>query len=59
MTLLYCIFFGAGATALAYSTIGRRIGYTNTQNLVIFLAVVFVLATIFFYTILAYILHTP
>jgi len=57
MTFLYAIFFGAGATAIAYSTLGRRIGYGNNQNVAIFIGVIFLLTTIFFYTILAFILH--
>jgi hypothetical protein len=57
MIFLYSLFFGAGAAAFTYSRFGRRVGYSNTQNVIIIIAVVFVLATIIFFTILDTILH--
>jgi hypothetical protein len=51
--LLAAIMFGAGVTAFVYSRFGRRVGYGNTQNQVILCAVVFVLVSIIFFTILA------
>ncbi|HSW85230.1 MAG TPA: hypothetical protein VLF79_01265 [Candidatus Saccharimonadales bacterium] len=53
MTLLYALFFGAGVAAVAYSRLGRRVGYGNTQNVTIIVVVIFVITTIIFYTILA------
>lgn len=52
MNLLYSVFFGAGIAAFAYTRMGRRLGYANTQNVAIVTAVVFILGTIVFYTIL-------
>ncbi len=57
MALLYAMFFGAGAAAFAYTRIGRRVGYGNTQNVVIVLGAIFIITTAFFYTILAFILN--
>ncbi|MEK7059235.1 MAG: hypothetical protein AAB971_00540 [Patescibacteria group bacterium] len=57
MDLMYSLFFGAGVAAYAYSRIGRRVGYGNTQNVVVALGVIFVLTTLFFFTILKFILH--
>lgn len=54
MNLLYSIFFGAGVAAVAYSILGRRVGYGNSQNVWLITGVFFIIATIVFYTILAY-----
>jgi len=51
--VLVACMFGAGVSAFAYTRMGRRLGYTNTQNIVITCAVVFVIASIIFFTILA------
>lgn len=56
MTFLFSIFFGAGVAAFMYSKMGRRIGYGNSQNIWTTVLVTFVLASIFFYTILKYVL---
>lgn len=50
MDFLFALFFGAGVAGFAYTRMGRRLGYSNTQNVIITVAVVFVLATIVFYT---------
>jgi len=57
MNFFYALMFGAGASAIAYSTLARRVGYGNNQNMIIFLGVIFVFSTIVFFTILQYILH--
>jgi hypothetical protein len=57
MDFLYAIFFGAGTTALAYNTLGRRVGYSNSKNLVKTLAAIFIFTTLIFFTILAFIIH--
>ncbi len=54
MKLLYAMFFGAGVAGVAYSRMGRRVGYGNQANVWIIVGVVFVLVTMFFYTILAF-----
>lgn len=51
--LFYSIFFGAGVAAIAYSTLGRRVGYGNSQNVWTLVGVIFVIATIVFYTIIS------
>lgn len=56
MNLLFAAFFGAGVAAVAYSKMGRRVGYGNGQNVALIVGVVFVLSTIVFYTILAMVL---
>jgi hypothetical protein len=57
MDLLYSIFFGAGVAGFAYTRVGRRVGYANTQNVTIAIGIIFILVTAFFYTILAYVLR--
>lgn len=52
MNWLIAMAFGAGVAAFFYSRFGRRIGYGNTQNQIITTGVIFVLASIVFYTIL-------
>ena len=53
MNLMYAIFFGAGVAAFTYSRMGRRLGYENTGNVYTVVGLVFVFASIIFYTILA------
>lgn len=57
MDFLYSLFFGAGVAGFAYSRVGRRVGYGNTQNVVMVVGIVFVLATVFFLTILELIVN--
>ncbi|HET8992115.1 MAG TPA: hypothetical protein VFN31_03730 [Candidatus Saccharimonadales bacterium] len=57
MSFIYALFFGAGATALAYNTLGKRVGYTNGKSMFITLASIFVLTTIVFFTLLAFVIH--
>jgi hypothetical protein len=57
MDLLWALFFGAGVAGFTYSKMGRRVGYSNTQNVVIVVAVVFVLSTVVFLTVLKYIFN--
>jgi hypothetical protein len=53
MDLLISACFGAGVAAFTYSRLGRRVGYGNTQNIWVIIGVAFVLATAFFYSIIA------
>lgn len=55
--LLYSIFFGAGVAAFAYSKMGRRLGYGNSQNVWTMVAVVFVLSAVVFFTIMTTLLN--
>jgi hypothetical protein len=57
MNFLYSLFLGAGVAAFAYTKMGRRVGYGNTANVWLIVGVVFVLVTIFCYTLMAYVLH--
>lgn len=57
MTLLYSLFFGAGVAGFVYTKMGRRVGYSNTQNVAVVVGVVFVLTTIVFFTIFSLIPH--
>ena len=50
MKLMYSIFFGAGVAAIAYTQLGKRVGYGNQANVWTIVGVVFVLVTIFFFT---------
>lgn len=58
MNFLYAIFFGAGVAGFAYTRLGRRVGYGNSQNVWLITGVAFVIATAVFYTIFAYILNS-
>ena len=49
--LLVSLCFGAGVAGIAYSRLGRRVGYGNTQNVVIIVGVIFIIATIIAYTV--------
>lgn len=57
MILLYSIFFGAGVAAVAYTRLGRRAGYGNPGNVWTIVGVIFVIATIVFWTVLSFIPH--
>jgi hypothetical protein len=51
MNLLYAIFFGAGVAGVAYTRLGKRVGYGNTQNVWLVTGVIFVIAAAVFFTI--------
>jgi multidrug transporter EmrE-like cation transporter len=57
MLILYAIFFGAGVAGFAYTKIGRRVGFDNQQSVWTVVGVSFVIASIFFYTLLTTVLH--
>ena len=57
MNLMFSLFFGAGIATFAYTKLGRRAGYGNTKDVWTIVGVVFVLASIFFYTIAVYVLN--
>jgi hypothetical protein len=57
MRLLYALFFGAGVTGFAYNKFVRRVGYSNTQSVLVLTGIIFVLSAAVFYTILAFILN--
>jgi phosphotransferase system glucose/maltose/N-acetylglucosamine-specific IIC component len=52
MEVLYSIFFGAGLAGFAYSRANSRLGYGNPQAVWTVAAVVFVISSIVFYTII-------
>lgn len=56
MTLLYSLFFGAGVAGFAYSRMGRRVGYGNTGNVALVVGVIFVISSLFFFTVLKFVL---
>lgn len=56
MTLLYSLFFGAGVTAFLYTRLGRRAGYGNTKQQAILMGSIFVVSSLVFFTILAFII---
>lgn len=56
MKLLYAIFFGAGVAGVAYSKLGKRVGYGNQANVWTIVGVIFVLVSFIFYTILAFLI---
>ncbi|HVX57957.1 MAG TPA: hypothetical protein VHA37_09615 [Candidatus Saccharimonadales bacterium] len=58
MKLLYALFFGAGVAGIAYTRLGRRVGYGNQENVWLIVGVVFILVTAFFYTVLAFLISS-
>jgi len=56
MNLLYAIFFGAGVAGISYSTLARRVGYENGKNIMTLVGIIFVIATLIFLTVFAFIL---
>lgn len=57
MNFFYSLLFAAGVAAFVYSKMGRRVGYGNQQSVWTIVGVSFVLALLFFYSLLAYVLH--
>lgn len=57
MDLLYSVFFGAGIAAVAYTKMGKRLGFGNQKSLWITVGIAFVISTIFFYTLMAVVLN--
>jgi len=54
---LIAFFFAAGVAGWTYSKMGRRVGYGNTQNVTVIVAVAFVIAFLFFFTLLRFVLN--
>lgn len=54
MNLFYAVFFGAGVATLAYTVLGKRVGYSNPQRVWLIVGVVFVIATVIFLTLFSY-----
>lgn len=50
---MYALFFGAGVAALAYGFMGKRVGLSNTNQVYTITGVVFVIASIIFFSILS------
>ncbi len=53
MDFLISACFGAGVAAFVYSRFGRRVGYSNTQNIYTIIGLSFVFATAVFYSVIA------
>ena len=53
MDFLISACFGAGVAAFVYSRFGRRVGYSNTQNIYIIVGLSFVFGTAIFYSVIA------
>lgn len=53
MVFLLSMMIAGGVATFAYSKMGQRLGYTNTQDVVIVVGVVFVLSTIMAFTLLS------
>jgi hypothetical protein len=53
---IYSLMFGAGVAAFAYNTLARRVGYGNNKGVAKLVLAIFVIAVIFFFTILKFII---
>ena len=51
MDIIISAMFGAGVATFAYTQLGKRVGYGNSQNVWTIVGVVFVLTSIIFYTV--------
>lgn len=54
---LLSVFIAAGVAGFAYTKLGRRVGYGNSQQVWIIVAVAFVLSYLFVFTFLKFVLH--
>jgi hypothetical protein len=57
MDFLFSVFFGAGVAAFAYTKMGKRVGYGNQERVWLIVGVAFVIATIFFFTLIDLVLN--
>jgi len=51
------LMLAAGVAGWTYSKMGRRLGYTNTGNVWLIVAVAFILVFVFLETLLHYVIH--
>ncbi|HET7320065.1 MAG TPA: hypothetical protein VFI84_00590 [Candidatus Saccharimonadales bacterium] len=51
------LFAAAGVAAWAYSVLGRRVGYGNSQSVWMLVGAAFVFVFLFFITLLHYVIH--
>lgn len=56
-TGLISLFFALGASGWAYSQMNRRVGAANAQSVYVIVAITFVVAYIFMFTLFKYVLH--
>lgn len=56
MDFMYSIFFGAGVAGFSYTRLGRRAGYGNTGNVATIVGTIFLLSTLFFFTVMKFLL---
>jgi hypothetical protein len=54
---MYAVFMGAGVAGLAYTKLGRRVGYGNDQAVWIVVGVAFFMTFVFTFTLFKFILH--
>ena len=57
MNFFISLCFAFGAAGFIYSKMGRRLGYSNTQNVWITVGVAFVIAFLVAYSVVAWVLH--
>lgn len=57
MDTLIPLILAAGMATFAYSKLGRRTGYGNTQNILILVGVTFVITFLVAYTLFKYVLQ--
>jgi hypothetical protein len=54
---MMALFIGAGIAGFAYTKLGRRVGYGNGREVWTIVAVAFVFAFAFVYSLLAWVIH--
>ncbi|HEY1646150.1 MAG TPA: hypothetical protein VGF75_07370 [Candidatus Saccharimonadales bacterium] len=54
---LIAFFAAASLSAVAYSQLGKRVGYSNTQQVRSIVAIAFVFCFVIFYTLFRFVLH--
>ena len=56
MNFWIAVIFGIGAAGWTYTKAGRRVGQSDVKSVMTIVAAVFVLSTLFFYTVLRFII---
>lgn len=57
MDLMYAIFMGAGVAGIAYTKLGRRIGYGNGNAVWIIVGVAFFMTFLFTFTLFKFVFN--
>lgn len=57
MNFMFSCFFAAGVAGFAYTKLGIRVGYGNGSTVWMIVGIAFIVALIFFYTFITYVVR--